>query len=163
MRTEAGLDLLSCFNQKCELLQVKRLMLNCPRDTNPLVQRSDAHSAMWACGVCFGGFMKSPPNQSFIAKCEVLPREEWDPQVYCPEDGTKMTLVEAAGVAIDVCPKCNGVWLDDDEIEQLQSVGLSGSTSPNQSGTDSASAGVVGADDLVSVAAAAVFVALFGD
>lgn len=37
----------------------------------------------------------------------------------CPRDGTKLTLTDADGVSIDVCPTCSGVWLDKGELELL--------------------------------------------
>lgn len=37
----------------------------------------------------------------------------------CPVCSTGMTEVEKAGVTIDTCPKCRGVWLDRGELEKL--------------------------------------------
>ncbi|HEX8069506.1 MAG TPA: zf-TFIIB domain-containing protein [Pyrinomonadaceae bacterium] len=37
----------------------------------------------------------------------------------CPRCGVALTEVEHAGVKIDRCPKCHGVWLDAGELEQL--------------------------------------------
>lgn len=37
----------------------------------------------------------------------------------CPVCSTAMTEVDKAGVTIDTCPKCRGVWLDRGELEKL--------------------------------------------
>ncbi len=37
----------------------------------------------------------------------------------CPVCSTGMTEVDKAGVTIDTCPKCRGVWLDRGELEKL--------------------------------------------
>jgi uncharacterized protein len=37
----------------------------------------------------------------------------------CPVCSTGMTETEKAGVTIDTCPKCRGVWLDRGELEKI--------------------------------------------
>ncbi len=37
----------------------------------------------------------------------------------CPTDGTQLVLVERAGVEIDYCPQCRGVWLDRGELDKI--------------------------------------------
>lgn len=37
----------------------------------------------------------------------------------CPRCGIVMKKINKSGVVIDICPKCNGMWLDDDEIGKL--------------------------------------------
>lgn len=37
----------------------------------------------------------------------------------CPKCITRMDKVIKGDIIIDVCPKCNGIWLDDQEIEKL--------------------------------------------
>lgn len=37
----------------------------------------------------------------------------------CPRDGAILTLVKEGSVMIDVCPTCNGIWLDKGELEAL--------------------------------------------
>lgn len=101
-------------------------MADCPRDSTPLQPPADAQGAMWTCATCFGGFVKAPPDRQVVARAQGLEREEWDPPICCPEDGTQMQLVDIVGVAVDVCPQCGGAWLDDHEIEQLRATGLPG-------------------------------------
>lgn len=37
----------------------------------------------------------------------------------CPIDQTELVLAERAGVEIDYCPKCRGVWLDRGELDKI--------------------------------------------
>ncbi len=38
----------------------------------------------------------------------------------CPVDGeTDLVMTERAGVEIDYCPKCRGVWLDRGELDKI--------------------------------------------
>lgn len=37
----------------------------------------------------------------------------------CPVDGTTLGLAERAGVEIDYCPECRGVWLDRGELDRI--------------------------------------------
>ena len=43
----------------------------------------------------------------------------------CPRDGTKLTRVTIAGVEIDKCHKCDGIWFDRGEMERLRDARLS--------------------------------------
>ncbi|MDF1705470.1 MAG: zf-TFIIB domain-containing protein [Aeromicrobium sp.] len=37
----------------------------------------------------------------------------------CPTDGTTLTMSERAGVELDYCPECRGVWLDRGELDKI--------------------------------------------
>jgi uncharacterized protein len=37
----------------------------------------------------------------------------------CPVDGTTPVLAGRAGVGIDYCPQCRGVWLDRGELDHI--------------------------------------------
>lgn len=37
----------------------------------------------------------------------------------CPIDGTQLVMTERAGVEIDYCPQCRGVWLDRGELDKI--------------------------------------------
>ncbi|MBY6056621.1 zf-TFIIB domain-containing protein [Leisingera daeponensis] len=37
----------------------------------------------------------------------------------CPIDGTELRMTERAGVEIDYCPQCRGVWLDRGELDKI--------------------------------------------
>ncbi len=37
----------------------------------------------------------------------------------CPNDGARLVEVERAGVLIDACPDCRGIWLDRGELDKI--------------------------------------------
>lgn len=37
----------------------------------------------------------------------------------CPQDGATLVMSERAGVEIDYCPECRGVWLDRGELDKI--------------------------------------------
>jgi Zn-finger nucleic acid-binding protein len=37
----------------------------------------------------------------------------------CPNDGSRLVEVERAGVLIDACPDCRGIWLDRGELDKI--------------------------------------------
>lgn len=37
----------------------------------------------------------------------------------CPVDNETLVIAERAGVEIDYCPKCRGVWLDRGELDKI--------------------------------------------
>ena len=37
----------------------------------------------------------------------------------CPNDSTTLVMSERAGVEIDYCPECRGVWLDRGELDKI--------------------------------------------
>lgn len=48
----------------------------------------------------------------------------------CPVDGTVLVPVERAGIEIDHCPSCRGVWLDRGELDKI--IERSAATAPTQ-------------------------------
>ncbi|WP_297772145.1 zf-TFIIB domain-containing protein [uncultured Roseovarius sp.] len=51
----------------------------------------------------------------------------------CPIDGAQLVLAERAGVEIDYCPQCRGVWLDRGELDKIidRSAGAVGGPAPD--------------------------------
>lgn len=39
--------------------------------------------------------------------------------MHCPKCGTTLSEEHIEAVAVDVCPSCHGVWLDDGELPKL--------------------------------------------
>jgi hypothetical protein len=37
----------------------------------------------------------------------------------CPIDGATLVMTERAGIEIDYCPTCRGVWLDRGELDKI--------------------------------------------
>jgi Zn-finger nucleic acid-binding protein len=49
-----------------------------------------------------------------------VPEHEHKRIVFCPEDGSEMIPQDLAGLTIDICQKCGGIWLDRGEIASLK-------------------------------------------
>lgn len=45
-----------------------------------------------------------------------------DIKLICPRCESKMDKIEKNNITIDVCPYCNGLWLDDGEINKLNKI-----------------------------------------
>jgi len=45
-----------------------------------------------------------------------------DVKLICPRCNTKMNKIEKYNVTIDVCPFCEGMWLDNGEINHLNEI-----------------------------------------
>ena len=45
--------------------------------------------------------------------------------MHCPKCGTPLQEELLEGVAVDICPGCHGVWLDDGELAKLTEGGKS--------------------------------------
>ena len=37
----------------------------------------------------------------------------------CPIDGSTLQITDRAGIEIDYCPQCRGVWLDRGELDKI--------------------------------------------
>jgi Zn-finger nucleic acid-binding protein len=51
---------------------------------------------------------------------DTITEEERRRRLRCPKDGKKMMKTPAAGLTVDVCRACGGMWLDDGEITALK-------------------------------------------
>ncbi|MFT4571819.1 MAG: hypothetical protein ACI8TX_000253 [Hyphomicrobiaceae bacterium] len=40
---------------------------------------------------------------------------------HCPRDGASLVEQKLESVSVDVCPTCNGIWLDQGELETIES------------------------------------------
>lgn len=49
-----------------------------------------------------------------------VPELEHKRIVVCPEDKSEMSPRDVMGLTIDVCPECEGIWLDRGEIAALK-------------------------------------------
>jgi Zn-finger nucleic acid-binding protein len=43
----------------------------------------------------------------------------------CPRDGTELKIEHHRGIEVDHCPACNGRWLDNHELDQLEATTMS--------------------------------------
>lgn len=96
----------------------------CPRDRHALgrVGASGATgAARMHCGHCQGLWL---PGAMVIAAVgapdhRALARSAQGTALACPSDGHGLVAVMHRGVEIDVCPACDGVWLDAGELERI--------------------------------------------
>ncbi len=101
----------------------------CPRDSTLLEMRSAGPTVFHACPECQGLWIERRELSRFLSN----PSEVWrlpqgersspiavDGTARCTCPGSPLMKTRRwAGVAVDVCPECKGVWLDGDEIDQL--------------------------------------------
>jgi len=108
----------------------RTLRRDCPRDHTPLVEERrpalGPDVKVDACPKCQGVFLdkgeilRLTGNRAlnhFLTKQVGI---DSDSQLVCPADGGIMDLEDAAGIKVDVCLSCFGLWLDQGELEQLQ-------------------------------------------
>jgi Zn-finger nucleic acid-binding protein len=62
-------------------------------------------------------YQKVPVSEDDI---DSVPIEEHRRIVRCPDDSKPMDPKDIAGLTIDVCPECQGIWLDSGEITALK-------------------------------------------
>ena len=103
--------------------------VTCPRCTGVMSLPTDAQAGASLCARCKGMWFPGavlerhlgdldPPRRRFdpSAWTHVQP----DPVVACPQcDKGRLVLLERAGVEIDRCNRCKGVFLDAGELEAL--------------------------------------------
>ena len=58
----------------------------------------------------------------------------------CPRDQVQLTPTRFLGQLIDACPQCDGVWLDEGELEKL--LGLEAAWQPGPEATEEENSGV---------------------
>ena len=49
--------------------------------------------------------------------------KKMEEKLKCPRCNVFMKKIKKKDVVIDVCEKCKGMWLDDNEIEKLMNMG----------------------------------------
>lgn len=99
--------------------------MQCPRDQQPLEPVS-GKDAILRCPACGGAFvehralalMNGRAANEFAERMRD-PLTAHSPDVDCPADGLRMFRVRHQDCEIDVCARCNGVWLDPGEIERI--------------------------------------------
>lgn len=101
----------------------------CPRCGEPLSEtRTKSNRACRHCKKCDGMFIRLDALKSIVSEESLrLVREQAaahsNAGCICPNCGGSMTLLRVANgtksVEIDVCSKCDAIWYDKDEFEQL--------------------------------------------
>lgn len=109
-------------------------MRKCPRCPSNLVEVDFHGQRVDRCEQCLGIYFDHGELESIIHLVDLfcnanLQEEEIDTiherekqdQLLCPVDGELMEKREVAGQIIDICPKCQGIWLDNGEVLALKS------------------------------------------
>jgi uncharacterized C2H2 Zn-finger protein len=63
--------------------------------------------------------LESIEHQRSQIKAELAAAERKSHFMKCPRCGADLQLVEFHGVQIDRCPECNGIWVDQNEIDAV--------------------------------------------
>jgi len=99
--------------------------LRCPRDHTPvaLLRESGGKYAFFIdyCEHCGGTWLDHGEFSKLVGSTEaerVLEEYASGPsRLKCPRDTTAMAVRPIAGIVIDVCPKCHGMWFDRRELD----------------------------------------------
>ena len=99
--------------------------MNCPKDFTSL-DRSVAHGQdVGRCPDCNGIWIPGPAIDTLLGPGERLKLRSLcsarDSDLICPHDHKQLGEARIAGMMIDLCPVCNGLWLDHHELEKLRS------------------------------------------
>lgn len=108
----------------------RSLRRDCPRDHTALVEEKrptlGPDVKVDVCPTCEGVFLdkgeikKLTGNRALHTFLTKYLGVDSDSQLVCPACGGIMDLEDAAGVKVDVCLSCFGIWLDAGELEQLK-------------------------------------------
>jgi Zn-finger nucleic acid-binding protein len=79
------------------------------------------------CEVCHGIFIDGELFRQVKAQARLHahhsasqnPRIENPQQRHCPRQCASMTIITVNGITIDICPHCDGIWLDSGELEKM--------------------------------------------
>lgn len=131
--------------------------MKCPRDSSELQAFRIMESDIYSCGTCQGAWIPFNVIREVtrsVALTKVYPTKlnSTPSGIPCPRDGEDLREHTAQGVRIDQCPKCNGIWLDEGELQQLRDYQAkltpslpSDTTAPNYTLGDTVSSVVGGA------------------
>ena len=107
----------------------------CPRDHTILAQQTKGEAVLDVCPTCSGQFFDA--GEMFAAFGINADPSYWDRpetggvvkpgRIHCPRCHKEMLLQDLAygGVAVEIdrCPGCQGVWLDQGEVEKIMQIG----------------------------------------
>lgn len=94
----------------------------CPKDGENLSSHRTARGAAVRCGRCAGLWL---PGKMVVRQIGQVARPAFvrdkgaATDLRCPDDGAALVELSHHGVRIDVCTQCEGVWLDQGELEHI--------------------------------------------
>lgn len=62
----------------------------------------------------------------------------------CPRDSNTLTVTYKHGIEVDICPSCDGVWLDRGELDKILKLGGGKLNASSQSGSTASNPSVMG-------------------
>ena len=115
--------------------------MNCPKHYTPLDRSVVNGRENGRCPDCAGVWI---PGQSIDALLEADERLKLrslcsasSSDLICPHDHEQLGEATIAGVTIDLCPACNGLWLEQGDLEQLRTLPpMTGSLRAKGEGSD---------------------------
>lgn len=115
------------------MLKKNIMQRNCPVCKIPLVETKLHGQQIDRCPKCKGIFFDKGELESIIhivelfqsvsineKEIDTVSSTEKERNFLCPHDNITMKKEEIAGLTIDICPKCTGIWLDGGEITALK-------------------------------------------
>jgi Zn-finger nucleic acid-binding protein len=95
-------------------------VLNCPRDLSQLISHRTRRLLVQRCERCGGLWLPSGTMALAMRHAALHVRtDSCLSSLACPEDGNRLTTIKSRGIEIDVCMACNGVWLDQGELNRI--------------------------------------------
>lgn len=126
--------------------------MKCPADGNTLEEQQDDGITYHQCPACEGMWMRHRALRTLVRKANpsadiVLPspQDAYRPGkssdidtneiTNCPLDGAEYYEHSFGSVMIDICPRCDGVWLDKGELSNIRKALNEGGVSSIIAGT----------------------------
>jgi Zn-finger nucleic acid-binding protein len=119
---------------RAHVLDIKEKFMDCPRCKSPLTQGNDDEQIAMRCNQCSGVMIKQRNLFKVIQKLSddhilgnythgpTEASQHNEPVGSCPECSTTMEhygYMENKNVMIDVCPSCNWLWADPQELARM--------------------------------------------
>ena len=108
-------------------------MRKCPNCSTNLCEIKFHGEIVDKCPTCHGIFFDKGELESISSIVEIFQNCNLDENdidtiseyekkrhLLCPDDMNEMYNREIAGITVDICPVCKGIWLDDGEIIALK-------------------------------------------
>ena len=98
--------------------------MKCPRHPVEFHRSTVEGHDLHRCPECAGLWIPGPNIDALLGKGEQLKLRSFcsarKSKLACPCDGKVLGEATIAGVTLDLCLECNGLWLDWGELERLQ-------------------------------------------
>jgi Zn-finger nucleic acid-binding protein len=116
----------------------------CPKDSHKLEKAPYANVSLYSCSKCKGIWLEkyeSLIDGDLIDRINQITKGE-ESAISCPRDRNALIAIDHAGIQIDICVSCHGVYLDHGELEKI----AAGATEERKSDFDAADLVLCGLD-----------------